>query len=58
MAAFSYAVGPYDARPWWEAVSGLLLVGAGLCLVTVPWLGAAAVTPRAQAEPEIRPATP
>lgn len=58
VAAFSYAVGPYDARPWWEAVSGLLLVGAGLCLVTVPRPGAVAVTPQAEAEPEIRPATP
>ncbi|MEP7739997.1 hypothetical protein ABKW28_20320 [Nocardioides sp. 31GB23] len=34
VAAFSYAVGPYDAQPWWEAVSGVLLVGAGLCLLT------------------------
>lgn len=33
VAWFSYAVGPYDARPWWEAVSGLLVVGAGVCLL-------------------------
>lgn len=33
VAAFSYAVGPYDARPWWEAISGALMAIAGLCLV-------------------------
>ena len=34
VAAFSYAVGPYDAQPWWEAISGLLTATAGLCLLT------------------------
>ncbi|MCB0906698.1 MAG: hypothetical protein KDB63_06220 [Nocardioidaceae bacterium] len=29
VAGFTYAVGSYDARPWWEAVSGLLTVVAG-----------------------------
>lgn len=33
VAAVSYAVGVYDTRPWWEAVSGVLTVGAGLCLL-------------------------
>lgn len=33
VAAFSYAVGPYDARPWWEGISGLLTATAGLCLL-------------------------
>lgn len=33
VATFSYAVGPYDARPWWEAISGLLTVAAGVCLL-------------------------
>jgi hypothetical protein len=33
VAAFSYAVGPYDAQPWWEAISGLLTATAGLCLL-------------------------
>ncbi len=33
VAALSYAIGPYDARPWWEAGSGLLTLGAGLCLL-------------------------
>ena len=33
VAAFSYAIGPYDARPWWEAISGLLTATAGLCLL-------------------------
>ena len=33
VAAFSYAVGPYDAQPWWEAISGLLTATSGLCLL-------------------------
>jgi hypothetical protein len=33
VAAFSYAVGPYDAQPWWEGVSGILVAGAALCLL-------------------------
>ena len=43
VAAFSYAVGPYDAQPWWEAISGLLTGTAGLCL-----LGAAAFGSRSR----------
>ena len=43
VAAFSYAVGPYDARPWWEAISGVLTATAGLCL-----LGAAAFSSRSR----------
>lgn len=43
VAAFSYAVGSYDARPWWEAISGLLTATAGLCL-----LGAAAFDNRSR----------
>jgi hypothetical protein len=43
VAAFSYAVGPYDAQPWWEAISGLLTVTAGLCL-----MGAAAFSSRSR----------
>lgn len=41
LAGFTYAVGPYDARPWWEAFAGSLTITAGLCL-----LGAAAFTGR------------
>ena len=33
VAALSYAVGSYDARPWWEAISGLLTLSAGVCLL-------------------------
>ena len=33
IAAFSYAIGSFDANPWYEAVSGLLIVGAGACLL-------------------------
>ncbi len=41
VAAFSYAIGPYDANPWWEGISGALTVIAGMCL-----LGAAALSGR------------
>lgn len=32
VGAFTYAIGPFDANPWWEAIMGLLLIlaGAGL----------------------------
>lgn len=33
VAAFSYEVGPYDAQPWWEAISGVFTATAGLCLL-------------------------
>jgi hypothetical protein len=33
VAAFSYAIGPYDAQPWWEASSGLFTIVSGLCLL-------------------------
>ena len=45
VAAFSYAVGPYDAQPWWEGISGLLTASAGLCL-----LGAAAFGSRSRTQ--------
>jgi len=41
VSAFTYAIGPYDARPWWEATTGLFTVAAGICL-----LGAAAFDAR------------
>ena len=33
VAFFSYAIGPFDSRPWWEAVSGVLTFGAGACML-------------------------
>jgi hypothetical protein len=33
VAAFSYAIGPFDARPWYEAISGVFVAGAGACLL-------------------------
>lgn len=33
VAALTYAIGPWDARPWWEAISGLLTCGAGACVL-------------------------
>ena len=43
VAMFTYAIGPFDAQPWWEGISGLLTVTAGLCL-----LGAATVGSRSR----------
>jgi hypothetical protein len=31
--AFFYALGPFDAQQWWEAISGLLTAGAGACVL-------------------------
>jgi hypothetical protein len=50
VAGFSYAVGPYDTRPWWEAISGVLAATAGLCL-----LMAAAFGRRARAHERVDP---
>ena len=33
VASLTYAIGPWDAQPWWEAVSGLLTCGAGACVL-------------------------
>lgn len=33
VAAFTYAIGPFDAQPWWEAISGLLTCAAGACVL-------------------------
>jgi len=33
VAAFSYAIGSFDANPWYEAVSGVFVAGAGACLL-------------------------
>lgn len=33
VAAFSYAIGPYDAAPWWEAVMGVFTAAGGLCVL-------------------------
>ena len=32
VAYFSYAIGSYDTRPWWEAISGAITAVAALCL--------------------------
>ena len=34
VAALTYAIGPWDAQPWWEAISGALSGVAGLFLLT------------------------
>ena len=33
VAYFSYAMGSYDSRPWWEAISGAIMAAAALCLL-------------------------
>jgi hypothetical protein len=33
VAFFTYVIGPWDAQPWWEAISGLLTCGAGACVL-------------------------
>ena len=33
VAYFSYAIGSFDARPWWEAISAALMAAAALCLL-------------------------
>ncbi|MGR7027017.1 hypothetical protein [Geodermatophilus sp. URMC 62] len=33
VAFVTYAIGPWDAQPWWEATSGLLTCGAGACVL-------------------------
>lgn len=33
VAGFTYAIGSYDARPWYEAISGAFIVAAGLCML-------------------------
>lgn len=40
VAAFSYAIGPYDTQPWWEAVSGVFTAAGGLCLLVAAFRGA------------------
>ena len=35
VAALTYALGDFDTRPWWEAVSGSLTVAAAVCLLVV-----------------------
>ncbi|MET0789266.1 MAG: hypothetical protein ABWY33_08490 [Cellulomonas sp.] len=39
VASVSYAIGPFDAQPWWEAVGGLLTAAAGLCLLAAAAFG-------------------
>lgn len=43
-ALLSYAQGPYDAQPWWEAISGVLTVAAGLSLLGAAVLGSRTTT--------------
>ncbi|MEZ5096997.1 MAG: hypothetical protein R2731_13375 [Nocardioides sp.] len=48
-AALTYAIGPFDARPWWEAVSGAFIVVGGLFLL----VGVASRHPRGR-QPQVR----
>lgn len=44
---FSYAVGPFDANPWYEAYSGDLTALAGLCLLVAAGRARRATPPAA-----------
>jgi hypothetical protein len=33
VAAFSYAIGSFDAAPWWEAISGIFTAAGGVCVL-------------------------
>lgn len=33
VASFSYAIGPYDAAPWWEAAMAVLTAAGALCVL-------------------------
>ena len=55
LAAFSYAIGPYDARPWWEGISGALTATAGLCLLVAAAFNSRSPT-HAEAVPAASPA--
>ncbi|MDR7255233.1 hypothetical protein J2X46_004235 [Nocardioides sp. BE266] len=33
IAFFSYAIGPFDAAPWWEATMGVFTAAGGLCVL-------------------------
>jgi hypothetical protein len=51
VAAFSYAIGSFDARPWYEAVMGVFVGGAGACLLVE-----AALRPAQHRELRVEPA--
>jgi hypothetical protein len=53
VAAVSYAIGPWDAQPWWEAISGLLT-----CLAAVFVLVEAIRRPARRREAIAQPAVP
>lgn len=52
VALFTYAIGPFDAAPWWEAYAGDLTALGGLCLLV-----AAARRPAPDRAPATEPAT-
>lgn len=33
VAGFTYAIGAYDSRPWYEAISAVFLAAAGVCVL-------------------------
>jgi len=54
VASLSYAIGPFDAQPWWEAVSGLFTAAAGLCLLGAAAFSGRSMSGRARTRPEGR----
>lgn len=55
---FSYAIGPFDANPWYEAYSGDLTALAGLCLLVAAGRPPRAVQPAASFDVSARPCKP
>lgn len=53
VAAFTYAIGSFDANPWYEAMSGVLVTAAGACLL-VEAVRRSAPRRRVQAESVVR----
>jgi hypothetical protein len=49
VAAFSYAIGSYDSRPWWEGISGAFTVVGGVCLLVAAATGSRSATHEASA---------
>jgi len=45
VSGFTYAIGSYDTRPWYEAISGIFTATAGVCLLTASAFSSRSRTP-------------
>lgn len=55
VASLTYAIGDYDTRPWWEAVSGSFTAAAGLCLLVAAAWGPDRSLAGASVQPAVGP---